>query len=238
MSWSQIRSDLRQWKNNRPRQLALSAQLLQKVPMKPAQIDIDILQSALLGLEDIGPSSDFDLNVEMRPKGMTYRPAAVLVPLIERAGKTFLILTKRSAALKHHPGQISFPGGKVDAQDTGPMAAALREAHEEIGLKAENVEIVGVLPNHETVTGFDVYPYVGCVNSAFRAVPEMGEVEEVFEVPLAHVLSLQNYLVEGRVWMGKMRRYYVVPYGPHYIWGATARMLRMLADRMEAFRAD
>ncbi len=206
--------------------------------MKSAKLDLDKLRHALDGLKDVQPSSDFDLNSDMRPVGMKFRPAAVLVPLIERDDQINLVLTKRSAALKHHPGQISFPGGKVDASDNGPVAAALREAQEEIGLASDQVELLGSLPNHETVTGFDVFPFVARVSSSFYAIPEAGEVDEVFEVPLMHVLRRQNYLIEGRVWMGQQRRYYVVPYGPHYIWGATARMLRMLSDRVGAHYAD
>ena len=206
--------------------------------MHAAGFDLNRLRNALGGLQDVQPTSDFDLNPGVRPKGMKFRPAAVLVPLVERGAQTNLVLTRRSARLKHHPGQISFPGGKVDGSDPTPLDAAMREAQEEIGLAAEDIDILGTLPNHETVTGFDVHPFVARVNPDFRAMPEAGEVEEVFEVPLSHVLQPQNYVIEGRVWMGQMRRYYVVPYGPYYIWGATARMLRMLADRLENSRAD
>ncbi len=228
----------KQTKASSRRELALLSQLLQNTLMNSANLNLEHMQQVLEGLQDVQPSSDFDLNHDMRPVGMKFRPAAVLVPIIERGDQVNLVLTKRSAALKHHPGQISFPGGKVDASDDSPVAAALREAREEIGLSGKHVELLGSLPNHETVTGFDVHPFVARIASTFRAVPEAGEVEEVFEVPLAHVLNPQNYLIEGRVWMGQQRWYYVAPYGPYYIWGATARMLRMLADRMADFDAD
>jgi len=201
-------------------------------------ISIDQLQTALASAATRAPSSDYDLNGDHAPVGMRIRPAAVLMPLVERAGRINLVLTKRSARLKNHPGQIAFPGGKVDAGDATPMAAALREADEEIGLHSHLVQVIGALPNHETVTGFDVHPFVARVDPDFHAVPHLGEVEEVFEVPLSHVLKASNFLVEGRVWMGHMRYYYIVPYGPYYIWGATARMLRMLADRVENANAD
>ena len=177
-----------------------------------------------------GASSDFDLNPDITlPPGRVLRPAAVLVAI---AGDR-LILTKRASHLKHHPGQIAFPGGKVDAGDPTPEAAALREAQEEIGLPPEVVEVWGRLPNHETVTGFAITPVLGRVRDAFTPVPEAGEVEEVFTVPLAHVLAPDRFMIERRRWRGEWRRFYTVPYGPYYIWGATARILRGLADRVQ-----
>ena len=179
------------------------------------------------------PSSDFDLNpAVVLPEGRKLRDAAVLIPVVERAGGAGLILTKRSSALKHHPGQIAFPGGKVDAGDDGAVGAALREAWEEIALEKDQVRVLGTLPSHETVTGFRVTPVLAMVSDEFVARPEPGEVSEVFEAPLAHVLDPVNYLVESRRWRGERRYYFTVPWGPYYIWGATARMLRALADRM------
>lgn len=182
-----------------------------------------------------GPSSDFDLNPGIRPPAdKPLRPAAVLVPVWLRSEGAELILTKRSSHLKHHPGQIALPGGKVDPTDAGPEAAALRETWEEIGLPSARVEILGALPVHETVTGFAITPFVGLIRGPFMPVPEAGEVDEVFTVPLSHVLTPSRFAVERRRWMGVWRRYYAVPYGPYYIWGATARILRGLADRVGA----
>lgn len=179
------------------------------------------------------PSSDFDLNPAIAlPPGRVLRPAAVLVPVWLREDGARLILTKRSSHLKHHPGQIAFPGGKVDAGDDGPVGAALREAREEIGLPPDMVTIFGELPTHETVTGFTVTPVLALVRGDFTPVPEAGEVEEAFTVPLSHVLDPVRYAIEKRRWRGEWRRYYAVPYGPYYIWGATARILRGLADRV------
>ncbi len=179
-----------------------------------------------------GESSDYDLNPDIRlPEGRVLRPAAVLVPVWLRPEGPRMILTKRSSHLQHHPGQVAFPGGKIDAGDGSPEAAALREASEEIGLSAGLVTILGRLPAHETVTGFTVTPVLAVVRGGFVPVPEAGEVDEVFSVPLDLVLTSGNYAVERRLWRGQWRRYYAVPWGPHYIWGATARILRGMADR-------
>lgn len=178
-------------------------------------------------------SSDFDLNPEFTlPAVRKLRPAGVLMAISVAAAEPRLILTKRSSALKHHPGQIAFPGGKVDEGDRDVTHAALREAWEEIGLPQDLPEVIGQLPTHETVTGFMVTPVVAVLRSDFDIRPEAGEVDEVFSVPLSHVLNPAHYIVESRRWRGTRRRYYTVPYGPYYIWGATARMLRQFADRM------
>ena len=179
------------------------------------------------------PSSDYDLNPAVTlPEGRKLRPAGVLVAITLAYETPRVILTKRSSALKHHPGQIAFAGGKQDETDEDVVAAALREAHEEIGLLPNNVEVIGALPAHETVTSFLVTPVIGLVHDRFQFVAEAGEVAEVFTVPLAHILDPAHYIVESRHWKGVSRKYFTVPYGPYYIWGATARMLRSLADRM------
>ncbi len=171
-------------------------------------------------------SSDFDLNPEYAPPpGRKLRPAGVLLTVNVAGNEPKVILTKRSSALKHHPGQIAFPGGKQDEGDADVIAAALREAQEEIGLSPKLVSVLGTLSSHETVTGFQVTPVVGMVS-------EPGEVDEVLQVPLTHVLHPDNFLVQSRRWRGNRRHYFIVPYGPYYIWGATARMLRAFADRM------
>lgn len=182
-----------------------------------------------------GDSSDYDLNPGIvLPAGRPLRPAAVLVPIWLRPGGPRLILTKRSSHLKHHPGQIAFPGGKVDPTDASAEAAALREAQEEIGLNRDKVEIIASLPTHETVTSFSITPFIGLIRDDFDPIPEPGEVEEVFSVPLSHVLDPNRYAIERRRWLGQWRSYYAVPYGPYYIWGATARILRGLAERARA----
>ncbi|MGX9356043.1 CoA pyrophosphatase [Roseobacteraceae bacterium S113] len=178
-------------------------------------------------------SSDFDLNPDVvLPAGRKLRPAAVLIAYREADNGPAILLTKRSSALKHHPGQIAFPGGKKDEDDQDLVACALREAFEEVGLPPEHVEVLGLLPSHETVTGFDVTPVLAKITADFEERREAGEVEEVFWVPLSHVTDPGKFVIEGRRWQGRRRRYYAVPYGPYYIWGATARMLRGLAERL------
>lgn len=177
-----------------------------------------------------GASSDFDLNPELAPAERTLRPAAVLVGIIAGRAGAEVILTKRASHLKHHPGQIAFPGGKTEDSDSGPEATALREAEEEIGLLPALVRPIGRLPGHETVTGFQMTPILAEVAN-FSPCRDPSEVEEVFTVPLAHLLDPGRYSVERRQWRGQWRSYYAVPWGPYYIWGATARILRGLAER-------
>lgn len=188
---------------------------------------------AALSMDGVA-SSDFDLNPDVvMPKGRKLRPAGVLVPITLHAGTPHVILTKRASHLKHHPGQISFPGGKQDESDADVIAAALREADEEIGLPRNLVDVVGTMPSHETVTSFQVTPVLGIIRDTFDIVPEPGEVEEVFSVPLSHVTDPRQFQVQGRRWQGQRRHYFTVPFGPYYIWGATARILRGLAERMD-----
>lgn len=195
------------------------------------QVNVGHIQAALAHGQ--GQSSDFDLNPGLvLPPGRVLRPAAVLIGLWDRPGGARLILTKRASHLLHHPGQIAFPGGKVDAGDADVEATALREAWEEIGLQPESVQILGRLPRHETVTGFQITPILGHIRADFTPIPQLGEVEEVFSVPLRHVLYPSNFRVERRQWRGEWRHFYTVPYGPYYIWGATARILRGLAERL------
>ena len=187
---------------------------------------------AALSLSGTG-SSDFDLTPGVKPlAGRKLRPAGVLMPFVQTLNGLDLVLTKRSSALKHHPGQIAFPGGKREDADVDIRATALREAHEEIGLHPDQVELLGQLPEHETVTGFAVTPVLGLIREDFTPVVDPGEVEEAFRVPFKHVSNFAKFSKQGRYWQGQMRWYDTVPLGPYYIWGATARMLRGLAERL------
>lgn len=200
--------------------------------MTPTDLD-QALGHAVAQTAALAATSDFDLNPDVvLPEGRKLRPAAVLVGVLDAADGPRLILTKRSSKLAHHPGQIAFPGGKIDEGDADAEAAALREAREEIGLTSEQVQILGRLPEHETVTGYRVIPVLAKVSGPVTFAAEPGEVAEVFTVPLAHVLDPTNFATEGRRWRGTRRQYYVVPWGPYYIWGATARILRRFAEAM------
>ncbi len=180
-----------------------------------------------------GPSTDFDLNPQVElPEGRKLRAAGVLAAFQKNDHGLELVLTKRSSRLKHHPGQIAFPGGKQDEGDRDPVAAALREAQEEVGLAPDTVDVLGTLPTHETVTGFLVTPVLGIIRNTFLPIPEPGEVDEVFTAPFSHVTDPARFRIEGRRWRGQRRLYYTAPLGPYYIWGATARILRGLAERM------
>jgi len=156
-------------------------------------------------------------------------PAAVLVGLLAHPGGPHVILTERAAHLKDHAAEISLPGGRIEAGDDGPAAAALREAFEEIGLAPDKVELLGCLPAFETVTGFRVFPFVGWIEPPVEFVLETREVASVFQVPLSFVLDPANHRRESIVRHGELHTYYVLPYPGRRIWGATAGILIGLA---------
>ena len=153
------------------------------------------------------------------------RPAAVLVPIVLREPEPTVLLTRRTDHLHHHPGQVSFPGGRVEDQDTSPIDTALRETEEEISLRRAHVELLGCLPQYQTGTGFDITPVVGLVTPPFELQLDPFEVAEVFEVPLSFLLDASNHQRHSAVIRGTRREYYAMPYGDHFIWGATAGML-------------
>jgi len=161
------------------------------------------------------------------------RPATVLVGLVERGDALQVLLTRRHEQLRHHAGQISFPGGRIEAGDAGPVAAALREAHEEVGLAPALVEPLGFLDPFVTITGFHVMPVVARIRAGFVPTPDPGEVDEVFEAPLDFLLdpaSERNFEAE---FAGRVRRIVEMQYGAYRIWGATAAMLVNLRRRLE-----
>ena len=177
---------------------------------------------------------DFDLNPEWRQK----RPhaeltaAAVLVPIVNRNGSPGIIFTQRTSHLNAHAGQVSFPGGRIETHDDDPIAAALRESEEEIGLELEHVDVIGLLDTYQTGTNYIVTPVVGLVSSDFEPKLDAFEVEEIFEVPLDHALDRSNFVRETRDVGEFTRIFYAIYYEEWRIWGATAGMLFDLVERM------
>jgi 8-oxo-dGTP pyrophosphatase MutT (NUDIX family) len=161
------------------------------------------------------------------------QPAAVLVGLVERDGTLCVVLTRRHPGLRHHGGQISFPGGRIDPEDAGPVAAALREATEEIGLAPVHAHPLGFLDPFVTITGFHVLPVVARIDEQFVPAPDPREVDEAFEVPLAFLLDAGNARPFEVDFQGRRRRIIEFQYGPHRIWGATASMLVNFRERLE-----
>lgn len=159
------------------------------------------------------------------------RLAAVLAPVVARPDGPTVLLTRRASHLRDHSGQIAFPGGKIEAGEA-PLAAALREANEEIGLDAAAVEPLGWLDPYLTGTGYRVMPLVGIVDPSFAVTLNRDEVEEVFETPLSFLMTGANHQRHQREWRGRMRRFYAIPYGERYIWGATAGIIRNLFERL------
>jgi len=189
-----------------------------------------LLSSPPLLDEPQSPSDD-DLNPGATRLAAGLRHAAVLVPIIAHQPLTVL-LTARTDHLPSHAGQIAFPGGKVETHDAGPLAAALRETREEIALDRAFIEPVGFLPPYRTGTGYIITPSVALVRPGFRLTPDPKEVAAIFEVPFAFLMNEANHQIHSRVFSGVERRFYAMPYGEHYIWGATAGIIRTLYRRL------
>ena len=184
------------------------------------------------------PPTDFsprrvlgDLPPGFLPK-QPWRPASVLLPLIMHTGEPTLLLTKRTERLQDHAGQVSFPGGGREPQDSDPIATALRETREEIGLEPEHVEVVGYLRGYLTVTGYAVTPVVGLVRPGFSLVTDPLEVAEVFEVPLVFLADPKHREVQTREFGGRPASFYLFRYRDQTIWGATAAMLVNFLDTL------
>jgi 8-oxo-dGTP pyrophosphatase MutT (NUDIX family) len=159
------------------------------------------------------------------------KPAAVLIPVVDR-DEPMVLLTQRTAHLPQHAGQIAFPGGKIDATDASPLAAALREAEEEVGLAASAVDPIGYLDVYMTTLGYRIVPVVARVRPPFTLTINPGEVENTFEVPLSFMMEEANHQTHSREWQGMMRTYYAIPFGERYIWGVTAGIFRNLQQKI------
>lgn len=202
-----------------------------------AEFTLDELRervSQRLNYSDDEQIGDFTHDPDMRQWVMSRatKDAAILMPLVERQGEVSLLLTKRTDQLISHSGQVAFPGGKIDADDEGPEAAALREAHEEVGLATDQVEILGRLPDYFTGSGYKIAPIIGIMNENAVVEANPDEVDYVFEVPLSFLMNPDNHLRGSRIFEGRERHFYEMPFGEHYIWGITAGMIRVLYDRL------
>jgi len=181
-------------------------------------------------------SSDFELESavpDLAELAAAARPAAVLVPVLARPEVT-LLFTQRTDHLPAHAGQIAFPGGKAEPFDADPLATALREANEEVGLDAALVEPLGVLDPYLTGTGYNITPVIALVDPAARLTPDANEVADTFEVPLAFLMEPGNYQRHVRTVRGRERHYHAIPFGPRFIWGATAGILYAMRRRLFA----
>jgi 8-oxo-dGTP pyrophosphatase MutT (NUDIX family) len=172
-----------------------------------------------------------DRMLEIVAQEQPVRPAAVLIPVVDHPQPTVL-LTQRSPHLSSHAGQISFPGGKIDATDASPLDAALREAEEEVGLSRDFVEPIGYLDLYGTAFGFRILPTVARVRPGFELTINHSEVDDAFEVPLSFLMNPANHQVHSKEFRGMERSYYAMPFAERYIWGATAGMLRVLYERI------
>ncbi|MCP9629742.1 CoA pyrophosphatase [Rhodopseudomonas palustris] len=199
------------------------AQRRLRFDVPPALTDASIIPAT----GDAGTDRMLRLIADERP----IRPAAVLIPVIEHAEPTVL-LTMRAAHLNDHAGQISFPGGKIDATDNSPLDAALREAEEEIGLDRSYVEPIGYLDVYGTGFGFRILPTVARVRPGFELTINKGEVDDAFEVPLSFLMNPGNHQLHSKEFRGAQRSYYAMPFAERYIWGATAGILRVLYERI------
>ncbi len=179
-----------------------------------------------------GRRGDLDLEPSLweRAGVKATRPAAVLIPVVDRP-EPQVLLTQRTE-LPSHPGQIAFPGGKIDPYDETPAAAAMREAQEEIGLARDLIEPIGYLDLYLTFSGYRILPMLARVRADYRLTLCEAEVADAFEVPLAFLMNVQNHALHSRDWKGVKRRYYAMPFGERYIWGVTAGILRNLYERI------
>jgi 8-oxo-dGTP pyrophosphatase MutT (NUDIX family) len=197
-----------------------------------ARLNLDV-PTALNDHSAKGVRGDLDLDPVMweRAGVKATKPAAVLVPVVERP-EPAVLLTLRTPDLRSHSGQIAFPGGKIDEGDTSPLAAALREAHEEIGLDAKVIEPIGYLDLYLTFSGFRILPAVARIDPSYRLTINPAEVVEAFEVPLHFLMQPENHQRHKRDWKGIEREYFAMPFGDRYIWGVTAGILRNLYERL------
>ncbi len=214
-----------------PRQMPIAASGEALPAVHPERLGPDALRSRFARPPSWQPEQSSD---RYRADQSDPRDAAVLVPIVAHTSGTTVLLTQRTWHLRHHSGQVAFPGGRIESGDPSPVEAALREAYEEVGLEASRVEVIGCLPEYLTGTGFRVTPVVGLVAPGFDLRPDPSEVEQVFEVPLAFLMDPRHHQRRRVSMDAGERHFFAMPYRPpgaaddHFIWGATAAMLRNL----------
>ena len=202
-----------------------------EAPLEAARLSVDWLRQHFAAPPPWQPEL-LDESIGRRPVMIA---ASVLIPLVARADGLTMLLTRRTDHLAAHAGQISFPGGRAEEVDVSPVDTALREAHEEIGLARRHVEIIGQLPDYLTGTGYHITPVVGLLTPPFELTADTGEVAEIFEVPLAHLMNgAHHQRLSIDLPAGGRRSFYAMPYERYFIWGATAGMLRNLFHFLRA----
>ncbi|GMQ46212.1 CoA pyrophosphatase [Vibrio sp. 10N] len=192
-------------------------------------------KSEFLSRFQLQQTEDYHKETKLRTANVdrdSLREASVLIGLVEREAKLHVILTKRASHLKHHPGQISFPGGKVEPHDLNPTVTALRETEEEIGIGSEHISVIGSLPKLVTVTAFNVTPVLAFVEPKYRPKIDSNEVDYLFEVPLEFLASPTNLSAVGFHIRGQRHRVLSIPYKEHFIWGVTAQIIENLQTQL------
>ncbi len=209
----------------------MSALSLQDLAQRLAQLPEPQRRGSPRSVNESGlPRGDHEINPEIYDPDQRLRQAAVLVPIVLNPEDPSLLLTRRTAHLKHHSGQISFPGGGVEPQDHAPEETALREAEEEVGLDRGLIRLIGRLDTYVTRTGFDVTPVIALLEPPLALSLQESEVESAFEVPLAFFLDPASRKIDSRLYAGATRYFYAFPYNNYYIWGATAGMINNLVE--------
>lgn len=201
--------------------------------VEPMSLTPDAIRSRFLNPPEWVP--EIQAEKPLKPAPYWPVPASVLIPIVDRGNELRVLMTRRTDHLHHHPGQISFPGGRTDEEDASAVDTALRETEEEIGLERKFVEVIGTLPDHIIATGYQVKPFVSIVQPHFELDVDPFEVAEVMEIPLSYLMNGQHHQRRsGEFPRLGHRTFYAIPYQQHFIWGATAAMLRNLFHILRA----
>lgn len=198
---------------------------------------VDDLRDRVYRLGGLGSGEEtgdyqFNHDLENIIRENANKQAAVLIGVRDVDGVAQVTLTQRTASLRTHSGQIAFPGGRIDPEDKGPEAAALRECEEETGIGAAHIEVLGRLPDYLSGSGFRIHPIIAQFHGGYVVRPSPDEVERLFDVPLRFLMDETNHKLSSRVWSGKERFYYEMPFGDRYIWGVTAGIIRVMFERL------